>query len=159
MPVEVPPDAMAEVLRQSIPSLKSQAQFTAFAIAFDAFRLLMEGIFSGNPKGESEAMQTFLKALEAAKTATDITNKYEEIPEENRGKASAEFTQPPHVFGEYDIQKKLLTELANITTLAELNAWYLGTKIERDSVVTQSLRNVLMDTIRQRNLMLKGRES
>lgn len=156
MPVEVPPDAMAEVLRQSIPSMKSQAQFNAFAIAFDSFRLVLEAIFSGNASGEVEALLTLEKALEAAKTATDITNQYEEIPEENRGKASTEFTTAPYAFGEYDTQKKLLGELTTITTSAELNDWYLNTKGDRDKVVTQSLRNILMDSIRQKKSELAG---
>lgn len=150
MPVDVLLDAMAEILRQSIPSMKSQAQFNAFSIAFDSFRLLLESIFAGNTLGEVEARTTLEKALEAAKTATDITNKYREIPEENRGKASTEFTTPPYAFGEYDIQKKLLRELTTITTSAELNSWYSSTKGDRDKVVTQSLRNILMDSIRQK---------
>jgi hypothetical protein len=156
MPVEVPPDAMAEVLRQSIPSMKSQAQFNAFAIAFDSFRLVLESIFSGNAPGEVEALLTLEKALEAARTATDITNKYEEIPEENRGKASAEFTTAPYAFEEHDIQKKLLRELTTITTSADLNSWYLSTKEDRDKVSTQSLRNILMDSIRQKKSELSG---
>lgn len=156
MPVEVPPDAMAEVLRQSIPSMKSQAQFTAFAIAFDSFRLVLESIFSGNVQGEVEAMSTLQQALEAARTATDITNKYEEVPEENRGKAATEFTTPPYAFGEYDIQKRLLGELTRITTSSDLNSWYLATKEDRDKVVTQSLRNILMDSIRQKKGELAG---
>ena len=101
MTVEVSPDAMTEVLRQSIPSMKSQAQFNAFAIAFDAFRLIFESICSGNAQGEVEARATLDRALDTARTATDITNKYEEVPEENRGKASTEFTQPPHSDGFY----------------------------------------------------------
>jgi hypothetical protein len=154
MPVDVPPDAMAEVLRQSIPSMKSQAQFTAFAIAFDSFRLLLDSIFSGNVSGEVEAKATLEKALEAARTATDITNKYEEVPEENRGKASTEFTAAPYAFGEYDIQKRLLGELTTIITTADLNTWYQTTKVDRDKVVTQSLRNILMDSIRQKKVEL-----
>jgi len=156
MPVDVPPDAMAEVLRQSIPSMKSQAQFNAFAIAFDSFRLVIESIFSGNVPGEIEAISTLEKALEAARTATDITKKYEEVPEENRGKASTEFTTAPYTFGEYDIQKRLLGELTAITTTAELNDWYLTTKGDRDKVLTQSLRNILMDSIRQKKGELSG---
>jgi len=156
MPVEVPPDAMAEVLRQSIPSMKSQAQFTAFAIAFDSFRLVIESIFSGNVPGEIEAISTLEKALEAARTATDITKKYEEVPEENRGKASTEFTAAPYAFGEYDIQKRLLGELTVITSIGELNTWYLATKVDRDKVSTQSLRNILMDSIRQKKVELSG---
>ena len=156
MPVVVPPDAMVEVLRQSIPSMKSQAQFTAFAIAFDSFRLVLESIFSGNVPGEIEALSTLEKALEAARTATDITKKYEEVPEENRGKASTEFTTAPYAFGEYDIQKRLLGELTTITTSAELNAWYINTKVDQDKVITQSLRNILMDSIRQKKSELAG---
>jgi hypothetical protein len=156
MPVDTPPNAMAEVLRQSIPSMKSQAQFNAFAIAFDAFRLIFEAICSGNTQGEAEARTTLDQALDTARTATDITNKYEEVPEENRGKASAEFTQPPHVFGEVDLQKKLLGELSTIIGISELNTWYASTKDERDRVVSQSLRNILMDSIRQKKLALTG---
>lgn len=157
----MPPDAaqmMAQALRQSMPGMKTQAQFTSFMLAFDSFRLLCDSICSGDRAREADARDAFEKAIGAVRTSTELGKKFEEIPEESRGTASNPFVQPPNQFQEYDIQKKLMGELGRIVTRDELNKWYTETKPERDRVVSQTLRNVLIDSIREKKDALERKE-
>lgn len=146
---------MAQALRQSMPSMKTQAQFTAFMATFDSLRLLCDSICSEDTAREAQSRETFERALGAVRTATELGRKFEDIPVESRGTASNPFTNPPTEFSEYDIQKKLLSELSRITGKGELNEWYVATKANRDRVVSQTLRNVLMDSIREKNSVLE----
>lgn len=151
---------MAEALRQQMPSLKTQAQFTAFMLSFDSFRLLMDSVFSANQEREAQARDAFEKSIQAARDITDLSKKFEEVPQEHRTKASEAFTSPPTQFGEYDVQKKLLAELGAISTFDDLNTWYQTTKPEHDKVVTPALRNVLFDAIRaKRNALQPPKEA
>lgn len=143
---------MAEAMKAQMPSLKTQAQFTAFMVGFDAFRLLLDSIFSGDAQREVETRDVFEKAIKAARAATEIGRKLEEIPEASRGATFSSFTRPPDEFHEYDIQKRLLIELEGIASLPQLNEWYQATKDARDRVSSQILRNVLMDSIREKRL-------
>jgi len=149
---------MAEAMQKQMPSLKTQAQFTAFMASFDAFRLLMDSIFSQNPTREVECRDVFEKSLKAARDVTEVGAKFEEIPPEHRGKASNPFTQPPSEYHEYDIQKKLLIELQAIKTWDELQDWYTRTKDLQNRVVTQGLRNGLFDAIRLKRNELQPKE-
>lgn len=157
MTQSMPPEAarmMTEALRQSMPNLKTQAQFTAFMLAFDSFRLLCDSIFSNDRSREEDARAAFEQAIAAIQTATELGAKFEEIPLESRSTAANPFTQPPVQFQEYDIQKKLLAELTRITSIEDLRQWYDSTKPQRDQVVSQTLRNVLLDRIRQKKELL-----
>jgi hypothetical protein len=160
MPVgPLPPEAnqlFAQALRQSMPNLKTQAQLTAFMIGFDAFRQYFDALCSGSPELEELTRGTLDRAIEMAKDATQLARKIEEIPPEMRGPASSSLVQPPVEFEEVDIQKKLLIELERITTLTELQGWYLSTREARDRVVSQPLRNVLLDRIRGKKEALGG---
>ena len=79
---------MAQALKQSMPNLKTQAQSTAFMISFDSFRLLCDAIFSGDPASEANARELFDKTLGQMRTATELTEKFQEIPEDERGPLS-----------------------------------------------------------------------
>jgi hypothetical protein len=149
---------MAEAMQKQMPSCKTQAQFTAFMTSFDAFRLLMDSVFSANPQREAECREVFEKSVKAAKDVTEIGAKFEEIPIENRGKASNPFTQPPNEYHEYDIQKRLLTDLQGIDNWEQLQGWYASTKDLRDRIVTQPLRNGLLDQIRAKRNALQPKE-
>lgn len=149
---------MAEALKSQMPSLKTQAQFTAFMVTFDAFRGLMDATFSLDPARVVECRDVFEKALKASKDVTELGLKFEEVPPENRGVASDAFTQPPKEYQEYDIQKQLILELEKIETLAELSKWYLATTTLRSRVVSQVLRNVLIDMIRDKRLLFEAAE-
>jgi hypothetical protein len=139
---------MAQAMKQSMPELKTQVQFTAFMAGFDSFRLLCNSIFSRDLTLESQALEALEKSLEAMRISTKLSNQFQEIPAEDRSPSSAQFVETPLQFSEYDTQKKLLLELDRLTSTEELNAWYPKTKDEREKVVSQSLRNILFDQIR-----------
>ena len=152
MPTGSTPDnatnIMAQAMKQSMPELKTQVQFTAFMAGFDSFRLLCNSIFASDTALEAQAMEALEKSLDAMRVATRLSNQFQEIPAEERSPSAAQFVEAPLQFGEYDTQKKLLTELSRINSTVELNNWYAQTKEERDKVVSQALRNVLFDEIR-----------
>lgn len=150
---------MADAMRAQMPSLKTQAQFTAFMAAFDAFRLLMDSVFSLSTSREMECRQVFEKALMAARDVTEVGQKFEEIPVEHRGAASNPFTQAPNEFHEYDTQKRLLSELSVIDDFQKLSDWYAATKGLRDRIVSQPLRNGLIDQIREKRVALQPKET
>jgi hypothetical protein len=139
---------MAQAMRQSMPELKTQVQFSAFMAGFDSFRLLSNSIFASDSVGEEQARGAFEKALEAMRVATKLSNQFQEIPVEERGPSASQFVEAPLQFGEYDIQKKPMLDLELLTSADALNEWYQRTKDEREKVTSQSLRNVLFDAIR-----------
>ena len=141
---------MAQAMKQSMPELKTQVQFTAFMAGFDAFRLLCNSIFASDKALEEQSLEALEKALESMRVATKLSNQFQEIPENERSPSASQFVETPLQFGAYDLQKKLLLELNRLTSTEDLNAWYLNTKDEREKVVSQSLRNILFDEIRVR---------
>ncbi len=141
---------MAQALRQQMPDLKTQVQFTAFMAGFDAFRLLCNSIFSGDQPVEVQARDAFEKSLESMRVATKLSNQFQEIPATDRSPSASQFIDPPSRFTEYDSQKELLVELGRVSTTEELNSWYSSTRDRREKIVTQSLRNVLFDEIRSK---------
>ncbi len=147
-----PNRALVEAMRQSMPGLKSQAQFNAFMAAFDALRMLMNSLFEGRHSDMLEAKKALESAIDVAARVTEVTDKLHDVPEAATGKAADEFKQAPAQFHEYDVQKELLLELAGIHTAESLTTWYGETKERRDRIVSQSLRNTLMDAIREKKL-------
>lgn len=155
------PEAQQQVLeamRQQMPSLKTQVQFNAFMASFEALRITLDGIFSGSIEQETQGRQALEQALDLAKKVTEVSNLLDETPEAAGSRAAQEFKNPPAQFGEFDVQKRLLLELEGLDSMSVLNEWYERTKPERDQVVSQSLRNVLLDSIRKKNLELKAAE-
>jgi len=158
MPSAQEQELFFKALQQQLPALKSQAQFTAFQAAFEAFRGVMNAIFEGSPLAEKEALDALGKAFDVAKKATELTNKLSEVPEAATSKESEEFKQPPAEFGEYDEQRKLMTELAHIETLKNLTDWYHTNRARIDRVRSPSLRNPLLDAIRERKVVFEQNE-
>ena len=149
----LPDDAtniMAQAMQQSMPDLKSQMQFTAFMAGFDSFRLLCNSIFASDSALEGQAMDALEKSLDAMRVATKLSKQFQEIPPEERSPSANQFVESPIQFGEYDVQKKLMMELSRLPTTEALNEWYTFTKEEREKVVSQALRNVLFDAIREK---------
>jgi hypothetical protein len=146
---------MAELLKEQMPGIKSQAQYNAVLGALDAVRLVLNAILEEDKAKETEARKALEMAFDVTAKATEITNKLEAVPEAATSKKSEDFKNPPVQFHEYDIQRKLLTELEHISTLADLNKWYVNTKEQRDRVITQNLRDILMDTVRAKKGMLE----
>lgn len=147
---------LASTFRKRMPGMKTQAQFTTFRAAFDAFEAVVNSIFSSNRGQETEARKLLEMAFNACRQATDISQKLGEVPEAASSKASAEFKQPPAEFAEFDVQQALLGELAGIQTLEGLKRWYGETKERRDSIRSQTLRDVLIDAVRSRKLSLEA---
>jgi hypothetical protein len=145
-------------LQQQFPNLKSQAQFNAFQASFEAFRGVLNAIFSESLLAEKESLDALGKAFDVAKQATKITHQLEDVPEAATSRAAEEFKQPPAEFGEYDEQRKLMTELAHIENLKDLTDWYKTNRVRIDKVRSQSLRNVLLDAIRERKVVFGKQE-
>lgn len=156
MPSEYDKELFFKALQQQLPALKSQAQFTAFQAAFEAFRAVMNSIYSSDPVTEKEALDALGKAFDVAKKTTELTNKLADSPEAATSKQAEEFKQPPAEFGEYDEQRKLMTELAHIECLKDLTDWYKTNRARIDRVRSPSVRNPLLDAIRERKVVYEG---
>lgn len=156
-PTEVDP-AMLRVIQQSIPSMKSQAQFNAFMTSFDALRGLMNAIFARDPKAEKDFSDGLKKAIDAARMMTEMTERLQDVPDAAEGKLADEFKHPPRQFGEAGLQQTLLAELAEINELDVLTRWWTDNRKRVDDVVSPSLRNPLIDAVREKKnkLTLKG---
>lgn len=141
-----------QALRQTMPGIKTQAQFNAFMAAFDALRVTVNSLCEGDAVKAAEGRKALDMALDLAAKVTQVTEQLRDVPEAATSKAAEEFKKPPAEFGEYDVQRKLLTELEAITSDADLTEWYARTKEQRDSVKSQTLRNALIDAIRNKKL-------
>lgn len=142
--------AVIEGVKREVPGITSQAQYNAFAAAFDAFRLTVNSIFTGDASQEAQGRDALEKAFDVCKKVTEITEKLREVPEAASGASASMFTQPPNQLLEYDIQKALLAELETIESLEELTDWYNSTpsKERREKLVSQSIRNAFFDAVR-----------
>ncbi len=155
----LPPEAkldvnqlMAQALKARMPACKTQAQFNAFKATFEAFEALVNAIFTEDVMKELEFRKVLETGYQACKQATEISRKLEAVPEAATSKTAEEFMRSPLEFEEYDIQRDLLAEVAAFQTKVELRDWYADpkNKARMNAVKSQTLRDVLMDTIRAR---------
>ncbi len=123
--------------------------------AFDALRLTLDGYFSGNFAQADKAKEALNTVLVLAAQMPELHQKAQEVPEGDRGDATREFLAPAKEILEYDYQRGLMVGLSNITAISDLNEWYAETKTIRDRIVSQSLRNQLMDAIRAKRIELQ----
>ena len=137
-----------------MPGLKSQAQFNAFMASFDALRGVMNSIFTGDTKAEKEFLDGLMQSIDAARKMTELTDKLHDVPEASESRLADEFKNPPRQFGEYDLQRALMTELAGIGTAADLQRWWAENRKRIDDVVSPSLRNPLIDAVRDKKSKL-----
>jgi hypothetical protein len=152
-PAEV--DGMfVKALQLSMPGLRTQAQFNAFSAAFDALRTAANGIFERDVTKALQGREALLKALDTLDTVTDVSEKLREVPEAATSAAAEEFKRPPSEFGEYDLQKQLFTELSILATTEDLVIWYTENRGRIDKVRSQTLRNGLLDAIREKKVYL-----
>lgn len=149
-----PQDPFMAALQQQMPALKSQAQFNAFMASFEALRAVANGIFAQDVAAASRARAALDTSFEALKKVTEVTLKLEEVPEAATSKAAEDFKRPPAQFGEYDVQRQLLSELEHLPTVSALNEWYVANRGKIDTVVSPTLRNPLLDAIRARKLSM-----
>lgn len=139
---------MAELIRQMVPSIRTQGQYDLYMQAFEALSLTMDNYYSGRDATVSRA--TLDKCLDMATQVTDLIEKAEQIPEEERQDAVQGFVQTPRQFTEEEDQRRLLVELASVTTPQALNTWYLGERARIDKVVSKKYRDELFDAIREK---------
>ena len=139
---------MAQAIMKSIPGCKTEALFNAYSASFDAFRFLVNAIFEENAANIKQGRETLEKALDVAQKVTSLGNRLRENPEAG-GAHGAQFIDPPSQFTEYDRQKRLLLELGQISSVEALSVWYRSNREEIDKVVSPSLRNFLLDSIRE----------
>jgi hypothetical protein len=149
-----PDQMMAELLRKQMPGIKSQAQYDAVLGALDAVRLVVNAILERDRFKEAEGRKALELAFHAVDKTTDATIKLEDSPEAASSPASAVFKAPPAQYHESGILDRLMGELSGLETQDDLTVWYAATKSDRDSIVTQSLRNTLMDAIRAKKTIL-----
>jgi len=137
-------------LQQQLPGLKSQAQFTAFQASFEAFRAVINGVLERNREAEAVGKEALAKSFETLRVATDLTQKLHDVPEAVTSREAEDFKRPPREFGEYDVQRALLSELEKIQTLSELDEWWTTNRQRVDLVKSPSLRNPLIDFVREK---------
>jgi hypothetical protein len=142
----------AEALKTQLPGLKTQAQLTAFMASFEAYREVMNALLEGNHEKETAAREALATSFEVVRKATDISNMLKDVPEAAASKASEDFRNEPKQWGEYDVQRKLLSELAGLKTAHDLNDWYRTNRRRIDTVTAATLRNPLLDAIREKKL-------
>lgn len=143
---------LVEAMRATMPGLRTQAQFNAFMVAFDALRMTANAIFEGDAQKTSQGEDAVRTAIAALKQATDVSAKLRDVPEAATSKAAEDFKRPPVQFGEREAQKRLLDDLDGVRNLEDLEAWYARNRTDLDRVVSPTLRNVLFDTIRAKKV-------
>jgi hypothetical protein len=158
MPEQYDKNQFFQALQQQLPALKSQAQFNTFQAAFEAFRGVMNAIFEDLSPNEEASKKALDMAFEAARTATRLTHQLTEVPEASTSKLAEDFKQPPAEFGEYDEQRKLLSEVEHINGLKNLTDWWTTNRVRIDRVKSASLRNPLLDAIREKKVVFEKAE-
>lgn len=141
-------------IKQSLPAMRSQAQFNVFMAGFDAFRGVLNSIFAKDPRAEADFLAALHKSFEVARQTTDLTERLTEVPEAAGSKLADEYREPPRQFGEYDVQRALLTELEGLSDLGALTRWWAENRKRIDDVVSPSLRNPLIDAVREKKSKL-----
>ena len=144
------PDIFAEALKTQLPGLKTKAQMTAFMASFEAYRAMVNAILEGNHEHEAKAQEALITSFEVIRKATEISNMLRDVPEAAASIESDDFRAEPTQWGEYDKQRKLLSELEGLKTSDDLADWYKTNRKRIDEVMTATLRNPLLDAIREK---------
>ena len=139
---------MIQAIKKEMPGLKSQAQFNAVMVAFDALKFVINAILDVKVSDEAEGRKALDLALDVVHKSTLVTVQLSEVPEAATGPLAADCTTPPKEFDESTVQSELLTELEVLQTNDALSQWYDVSRVKMDRVVTQVLRNQLFDAIR-----------
>ncbi len=153
-----PEAMMMQMLKQQVPSIRTQLHLNTFIAAFDALRVTIDGYYTGDIEQATQGREALNKALDMARDVKMVVERLEEIPEADRSPQARTSTAEPKQFHEYDRQKTLLLELGRVTSRASLEAWYTETKPARDLITDQKLRNELHDAIRAKRNDLAEKE-
>lgn len=141
-------------IKQSLPAMRSQVQFNVFMAGFDAYRGVLNSIFAKDARAEAEFRDALHKSFEVARQTTDLTERLTDVPEAAGSKLADEYRTPPRQFGEYDVQRSLLTELESLSDLDALTRWWAENRKRIDEVVSPNLRNPLIDAVREKKKKL-----
>lgn len=147
---------MMQAIRQAMPGVQTQAQFNVVLAAFDAVKVTLNAIFLGDKARAEKGREAIQQAIETAEKVTDLSSKLGHVPEAATSKAAEEFKNPPAQFTEYDTYKGLIGELEVLASGSELSQWYTTNRARIDRVISQSLRNQLFDSIRQKQTTLSS---
>lgn len=150
---QMPSDAMnsqefIEMVRKSMPAMRSQAQFNAFLAGFEALRGAMQNIFAGNDEAATLYEKALHQSVGLARQVTGLTEKVVEAPEAAPSKLGEDFRKAPRQLEEASLQQTLLGELARLPTLEGLTEWWLSNRQRIDEVRSPTLRNPLIDAVR-----------
>ena len=150
-------DAFAEAMKRQLPGLKTKAQVTAFMASFEAYREVVNVLLGSSGGDEIQAMGVLHTSFDLIRKATEIGNKLRDVPEAASSNASADFREEgvPTNYEEYDKQRKLLSELEGLKTMESLSLWWTTNRKRIDEVTTATLRNPLLDAIREKKDSLK----
>lgn len=139
---------MIEAIKKEMPGLKSQAQFNAVMVAFDALKFVINAILEAKVTDEAEGRKAIDMALDVVHKATLVTQQLTDVPEAATGQGAADCVTPPKEFEEVSVQKELLAELEGIQDGEALTQWYADSRPRMDRVVSPGLRNPLFDAVR-----------
>lgn len=145
---------LTDLMRATMPGLRTQAQYDGFLVAFDALRMTVNGTFERDKKRAADGRAALDKALQALEGITDLSEKLREVPEAATSAAAEAFKRAPVQFGEEEKMRALLDGLACVSSRGELNGWYTANRALIDDVATESMRAKLFDAIRERKLAL-----
>jgi len=156
-PIAPDPDRLiAEAFKSQMPGVKSQAQYDAAVGVLESARLIINALLSQDLRREKEARNVLERSLDAVRQATELTVKLEDSPEAATSETAQQFKDTPMQFEETEIHAQLKQELLLVGSFATLSEWYGATKDRRDRIVTQSMRNDLIDAIRAKRTVLAG---
>lgn len=144
------------LMRLQVPNLKTQSQFDAYRLAFEALSYMADAYFSGNETLAERSRVALENAITAIQEASKLVERAQAIPEEDRGQAVANALRPPREFTEVEEQRRLLAELDAVTDLTSLNQWYHDSRSRMELVVSQPYRNQLFDAIREKQQKLSN---
>lgn len=147
---------MSDMMRRHMPGIKTQAQYDAVMAALDATKEVLNAILAQDFPRRVKAVEALSLSFYVTEKATELTHKLEEVPEAATSAASEAFKATPAQFHEHEVQTTLMSQLADITSSDALNAWYSHTKPDRDKIVSQALRNELLDAVRAKRNSLFG---
>lgn len=151
-----PETLMLTAIQQQMPSIKTQAHFDVFMLAFDALKQTLDAAFQADEPAVLRGKTALDKALQAARQVPALAAKLQEIPADQRSKEASASIEPPKQFQEADTLNRLLQELAVIKDREELSAWYATSRAQMDRIASQPLRNKLYDAIRARRVVLES---
>jgi hypothetical protein len=141
-------DMMLEAVRAQLPMIQTQADLDTFAVAFEAFVVMMKAAFGGDAATLTRSERALAQAVVGIQQARRVVEAAKEVPADQLSPALKDAVAPPKQFYEREVQARLLMELANIHGKTALSTWYEANRADMDRIGNRLLRNELFDSIR-----------